>query len=71
MPLFSRFKNKGAQPALKDKSSADRINGHLPAPSKPRWVSNWNSKSIEVEEVEELIHACTTEMKSRGEFEPR
>ena len=65
MPLFSRFKNKGAQPASK-KNGADLANGHLAASSKPRWTSNWNSKAVDPEEVEELIHACTAEMKKRG-----
>lgn len=66
MPLFSRFKSKGAQPASKGKTATEYSNGYLAAPSKPTYVSNWNSKTIVPEEVEELIHVCTTEMKSRG-----
>lgn len=64
MPLFSRFKNKGAQPASKNKNAADA--GSI-APQPPRWQSTWNSKTVVPEEVEELVHACTAEMKSRGE----
>lgn len=62
MPLFSRFKNKGAQPA-KNKITTDV--GHT-APQQPRWQSTWNSKTVVPEEVEELVRACTAEMKSRG-----
>lgn len=61
MPLFSRFKNKGAQPA-KNKN-ADLGQSEL---QPPRWQSNWNSKTVVPGEVEELVHACTAEMKSRG-----
>lgn len=66
MPLFSRFKNKGAQPATKSKTQADLTNGKPAAPQKPRWESTWSSKTIDPDEVEELIHLCTAEMKSRG-----
>lgn len=67
MPLFSRFKNKGAQPAVKSQTDTTTIsNGVLHAPPKPRYVSNWNSKAVVPDEVQELLHACTIEMKSRG-----
>jgi len=66
MPLFSRSKNKGAQAATKT-AQTNGDHGYVAAPAKPRFVSNWNSQYIEPEEVEELIHACTAEMKSRGE----
>ncbi|KXL46034.1 hypothetical protein M433DRAFT_67457 [Acidomyces richmondensis BFW] len=66
MPLFSRFKSKGAQPA-KSKTQADLTNGKPAAPQKPRWESSWNSKNVDPEEVQELIHFCTAEMKSRAE----
>jgi len=65
MPLFSRFKSKGAQTA-KDKTQGDLTNGKPAAPQKPRWESSWNSKNVDPEEVRELIHFCTAEMKSRG-----
>ena len=66
MPLFSRFKNKGAQPATKGKNATDHTNGKPTGPAVPRWASNWNSKAVVPDEVEELIHCCTAEMKSRG-----
>jgi len=67
MPLFSRKKNKGAQPAPNNKRQAESSNGSALAPQKPRWQSSWSSNTIDPAEVEELIRACTVEMKSRGE----
>ena len=68
MPFFSRFKNKGAQPASKSKSGVEAANGRTVAPSKPRWQTTWNSATVEPDEVEELINACTAEMKTRGTY---
>lgn len=66
MPLFSRFKSKGAQPASKGKNLANGANGNL-APLKPtRWQSRWESTVIVPDEIVELVHVCTAEMKSRG-----
>jgi hypothetical protein len=65
MPLFSRFKNKGAQTS-KSKTQADLANGRPAAPVRPRWETTWNSKEVVPEEVQELVHACTAEIKSRG-----
>jgi hypothetical protein len=67
MPLFSRFKSKGAQPASKS-GAQDNGAANAQAAAAARWQSNWNSKTIVPEEVEELIHTCTAEMKSRGEW---
>ena len=65
MPLFSRLKNKGAKEVSKSKTNGNLTNGNALAP-KPKYVSTWNSKTVVPEEVEELIHICTAEMKSRG-----
>jgi hypothetical protein len=35
-------------------------------PPKPKWEEAWSRKEVEPEEVQELIHVCTQEMKSRG-----
>lgn len=37
-----------------------------PAPKKPRWEDAWARKDVEDDEVEELLHVCNQEMKSRG-----
>lgn len=67
MPLFSRFKSKGVQPTLK---KGDLENG-TPAVQRPaRWQSRWESTTIEPDEVVDLVHACTAEMKKRGMHAP-
>ncbi|KAK5109785.1 hypothetical protein LTR62_006518 [Meristemomyces frigidus] len=65
MPLFSRLKNKGAQSAAKSKGLADTAN--TSALVNLQYQATWASKTVEPSEVEELIHACTVEMKSRAE----
>jgi len=69
MPFFSRvFKDKksGAKDA-NAKKPAEHTNGYSIAPAKPRYASNWDSTEVLAEEVEELIHLCTLEVKSRAE----
>ncbi|EGP88128.1 uncharacterized protein MYCGRDRAFT_41207 [Zymoseptoria tritici IPO323] len=65
MPLFSRFKNKGAQPTSKDKTQV--TNGNDVAAKRPTYQSRWESTTIVPAEVQELVHICTAEMKSRAE----
>lgn len=69
MPFFSKvFKSRDAHSAAgKSRNHTAPANGDLVAPVKPTFVASWNSKEIDPEEVEELIHACTLEMKSRAE----
>ncbi|KAF2035948.1 hypothetical protein EK21DRAFT_53700 [Setomelanomma holmii] len=38
------------------------------APPKPRWEESWTRKDVAPEEIQELIHICTQEMKSRGMY---
>lgn len=66
MPLFSRFKSKGAHGASKNKNQAGHPNGDAAAPLSTRWQASWNSNVVVPEEIEELVHVCTAEMKSRG-----
>ncbi|KXT02629.1 hypothetical protein AC579_5451 [Pseudocercospora musae] len=65
MPLFSRFKNRGAQPASKKAGDADHARPPVAQPA--RWQSRWESKTIVPEEIAELVHLCTAEMKLRAE----
>lgn len=69
MPFFSRvFKHKdSAGPNGKRKAQLEPENGHATLPIKPRFTASWTTKEIDPEEVEELIHACTLELKSRAE----
>ncbi|KAF2221732.1 hypothetical protein BDZ85DRAFT_132860 [Elsinoe ampelina] len=63
MPFFSRSKKKDEKNA---KKLADQNAGHQPIQVKPRYVSTWDSTEIVPEEVEDLLNACTKEMKSRA-----
>ncbi|KAH8732864.1 hypothetical protein GQ44DRAFT_696568 [Phaeosphaeriaceae sp. PMI808] len=36
------------------------------AQPKPRWEESWSRKNVAPEEIQELIHICTQEMKSRA-----
>lgn len=58
MPLFSRKKDKPK------KSEALNVNGN--AVSKPKWEDSWLRTRVDPEEVVELLHGCTAEIKSRG-----
>lgn len=61
MPLFSRKKDK-------KKTEQPAINGHTG--SKPIWEDSWQRTRVDPEEVAELLHGCTVEIKSRGTFNP-
>jgi hypothetical protein len=64
MPFFSRvFKSKDG--AVK-KSTAPVANGHTD--KKPQWSDAWIRTRVDPEEVSELLHLCTAELKSRGQF---
>lgn len=68
MPFFSKFKSKGSQPA-KVKGHTQRVEDKVPTetqPVQPKWQTSWASKEVVPDEVEELVHACTAEMKLRG-----
>ncbi|KAF1355012.1 hypothetical protein BDV97DRAFT_288504 [Delphinella strobiligena] len=67
MPFFSKvFKHKDVNSG-KSKNQVAASNGHAIAPVKPKYISTWTSKEVDPAEVEELIHFCTVEMKSRAE----
>ena len=68
MPFFSRvFRGKDSSAASKGQKTLDRANGGPIAPAKPRWGDDaWTMKTVEPQEVSELLHVCTQEAKSRG-----
>ena len=69
MGFFSKaFKSKDSgNAALKSKKKGPQTNGAVPAPPpKPLWDDAWTRKEVEPEEIQELLRACTHEMKSRG-----
>ncbi|KAK4035384.1 hypothetical protein C8A01DRAFT_38122 [Parachaetomium inaequale] len=60
--LFSRLKGNGK---LKSKKGAlDQLANQQP--QKPRWDDAWTRKTIEPEEVQQLIRFCTEELKARA-----
>lgn len=61
MPFFKHvFKSKDPS---RSGSKADASSE--PAP-RPRWEDAWSRKDVAPEEIQELVHVCTQEMKSRG-----
>jgi hypothetical protein len=69
--LSKVFKSKDAKTSAKHKAQkVDSNQGHMPM-AKPRFVSNWNSREIDPEEVDELIQVCTLILKSRGTQHPQ
>ncbi|KAF2132842.1 hypothetical protein P153DRAFT_428873 [Dothidotthia symphoricarpi CBS 119687] len=63
MPFFKNvFKSKDA---TRSASKASKNDAPV-APPKPRWEDAWSRKDVAPEEIQELIHVCTQEMKSRA-----
>ncbi|KAF2836487.1 DUF1708-domain-containing protein [Patellaria atrata CBS 101060] len=66
MPFFSKvFKGKDGA-SSKSRKLADQHNGQIDVAPKPRWEESWTRKQVSCEEVQELIHVCTQELKSRA-----
>jgi hypothetical protein len=60
--FFSR--RKGKDGPAKIKKGVQQV--VTQEPQKPRWEDAWTRKSVDAEEVQELLHGCTVELKSRG-----
>ncbi|CAN9097974.1 hypothetical protein CC77DRAFT_485377 [Alternaria alternata] len=50
----------------KDKQKGAKTAPEPVAPPKPRWEESWTRKDVAPDEIQELIHVCTQEMKSRA-----
>ncbi|KAH5039821.1 hypothetical protein HBI74_023170 [Parastagonospora nodorum] len=63
MPFFKNvFKSKdGPRSASKAANHDEPV-----AKPKPRWEESWSRKEVAPEDIQELIHGCTQEMKSRA-----
>ncbi|KAF2187065.1 hypothetical protein K469DRAFT_122696 [Zopfia rhizophila CBS 207.26] len=68
MPFFKNvFRSKdGPRSASKASKYAGQDDGGPVAQSKPRWEDAWSRKDVAPEEIQELVHVCTQEMKSRA-----
>jgi Domain of unknown function (DUF1708) len=62
MPSFMRVFRR--DPLSKSKKNVAA--NHVVEPPKPKWEESWARAEVQPEEVQELIHVCTEEMKSRG-----
>lgn len=71
MPFFKNvFKSKDG-PRSSSKAAKYGADGSGPAaPPKPRWEDSWSRKDVAPEEIQELIHVCTSEIKTRGMTAP-
>ena len=65
--FFSRLKSKdGPTKASKKKGAQQTTLSN--APPKPRWEDAWTRKTVDPDEVQELLRGCTLELKSKGTF---
>ncbi|KAE9975350.1 hypothetical protein BLS_002663 [Venturia inaequalis] len=62
MPFFSNLFKRDAS----SKSRKNVAPGKDVVQLKPRWEEAWSRKEVSPEEVQELIHECSQEMKSRA-----
>ena len=70
MPFFSSiFKSKDGSRSAKGGKNGNDANGQV-AQLKPRWEESWTRKDVAPDEIQELIHVCTQEMKTRGKCSP-
>jgi hypothetical protein len=66
MPFFSRvFRTRDGQ-VKKNTAPVANGEGH----KKPQWSDAWVRTRVDPEEVAELLHLCTAELKSRGPSVP-
>ncbi|KAK3382862.1 hypothetical protein B0T24DRAFT_25706 [Lasiosphaeria ovina] len=62
--LFSRFKGKDSSSKKSKKNG--RLDQLADLPPKPRWEDAWTRKTVDPEEIEELVKLCTEELKARA-----
>lgn len=67
--LFSRIRGKDGQGKTKSKKGANVDDLTHQLPQKPTWEDAYARTSVDPEEVGELIHACSEELKARGMLE--
>jgi hypothetical protein len=68
MPFFKNvFKSKDGS---RSASKAAKYGDHAEpvAQLEPPWEESWSRKEVAPERIQELIHVCTQEMKSRGAY---
>jgi hypothetical protein len=66
--LFSRLKGKDGPTKLAKSKKNGPQGGVQEAAPKPAWEDAWLRKTVEPDEVQELLRGCTLELKSRGVY---
>ncbi|KAF2270372.1 hypothetical protein CC78DRAFT_130756 [Lojkania enalia] len=68
MPFFKNvFRSKdGPRSASKAGKHGEHDDSLAVAPPKPRWEDAWSRKNVAPTDIQELIHVCTQELKSRA-----
>lgn len=61
--LFSRLKSRDGARSKKKNATNDFTEA---LPEKPKWDDAYARKTVEPEEIHELIRCCTDELKARG-----
>jgi len=61
--FFSRLKGRDGPSKVKKGAQHAAIDA---APPKPRWEDEWTRKTVDPQEVQELLRGCTIELKARG-----
>lgn len=64
MSFFSRvFRKEGGS-----KKNGKQNGVAATEPAKPKWTDAWLRTEVSPEEVQELLHGCTIELKARGKW---
>ena len=66
MPSFLSILKGRDGPKAKSRKNSNLNQLAAQTPSKPKWEDAWTRKTVEPEEVHELIGRCTKEIKDRG-----
>ena len=66
MPFFKNVFRSKDGPRSKSAAGNYADRDQPVAPPKPRWEDSWSRKDVAPDEIQELVHVCTQEMKSRG-----
>lgn len=69
MPSFFSRSKKDKGGAKSKKNNLYKGDDANDQPTQQRWEDAWTRKSVEPEEVQELIRGCTVELKSRGSYD--
>lgn len=62
--LFARLKARDGLRSKKKRAAGD--DDAAAQPAKPRWDDAYTRKTVDPEEIHELLHCCTEELKARG-----